>query len=345
MNALRFAEPVWLASIPLAMLLGAVIYFAKERAWRGAIAAFCAPRLREQNVRLSLLRERMRAFLGLMAVVLVFVALARPQAGVREIAIRAPGSATLLLLDVSRSMLASDVSPDRLTRAKLFAQDLLEQMRPQEVGLAVFAGEAALLVPPTREHDLVAEYLREANPNSVSMGGTNFENALHEAVAVLGSLPHKIKTVILLTDGEDLDGNTERISQIFKESGLRLNIAVFGTEKGSTIAVEDPRGGATDLVRDPAGRVVVSRARPQEMTRLAESLGGTLLVQPYLPDVPNTQSEQAAAVHTVAKEWFWLPAAGAFALTLLQLVLPSWSAGGAPRKQTISRASPHAISQ
>lgn len=322
-GGLRFADPSWLWAVPLVIVVAALVYLAKERSWRGAIIALCVPRLRESNVRLSLPRERLRAFCGAAALCLVFVALARPQAGWREVEIASPGSAALFLLDVSRSMLAADVTPDRLTRAKLFAQDLLEEMNREEVGLAVFAGEAALLVPPTRDRALVAAALRGAGPHSVPRGGTNFENALHEAVAVLGGLPHRDKTVILLTDGEDLEGDIRRAKGAFHETGIRLNAAVFGTEEGSAIVAEDRQGRGTELIRDPAGRVVISRARPREMADLAGSLGGVLLTEAVLPEAGDPEASESGAVRAVANEWFWLPAAVAFLLVFLHVALPS----------------------
>lgn len=319
----RFAEPNWLWVIPLVLVVTSLLYLAKERAWRGAIVALCAPHLREWNVRLSLPRERLRALCGVMALCLVLVALARPQLGWREVEVTSPASAVLFLLDVSRSMLVSDVTPNRLTRAKLLAQDLLQEMERVEVGLAVFAGEAALLVPPTREHALVAEFLREANPNSVPRGGTNFENALHEAVAILGGLPHHEKTVVLLTDGEDLEGDVGRVAGAFREYGMRLYAAVFGTEEGSTIVVEDERGRGSEFIRDPSGRVVISRARPREMADLAGSLGGSLLTEAALPEAQESETREIGAVRAVANEWLWLPAAGAFLFAFLHVVLPA----------------------
>lgn len=321
MIAFRFAEPIWLFAVPGLLALGVLLYVWQERAWRRAIEAVCAPRLRDHNVRFSLPRERLRAALGLGALVCIFLALARPQHGWREVEVTSPSSVVLLLLDVSRSMLATDVTPDRLTHAKLFAEDLLEELAEVEVGLAVFAGEASLLVPPTREHELVAEFLREAGPGSVPLGGTNFENALHEAVAILGPLPHRQKTVVFLTDGEDLEGSTGRISGEFETHGIRLFAAVFGTEEGSTIEVEDPRRGPT-LIRDPGGQVVISRARPQAMAALTASLGGDLLASPVLPEtLAETPGAPSGTTRAVANEWFWLPAGTAFALVVLQLLL------------------------
>jgi len=161
------------------------------------------------------------------------------------------GDPGLLLLDVSNSMLALDVSPDRLTRAKLLAQDMLRDNANEEMGLSVIAGEARLLTPPTRDHDLVRKLLWGASRQTVSRSGTNFENALHEALSVLGPLPHHEKFFVLLSDGEDLEGHVEPVLEALKDTGIRGYSAVFGTEEGAPALAKDSSGRPLPLPGRP----------------------------------------------------------------------------------------------
>jgi Ca-activated chloride channel family protein len=320
-----WAEPWWLAAGTGSVLVLLLLYLRRERRMKRALDFFCSRRWQDRNALLSFPRERWRAVLALLGLFAVGAALARPQAGEQEVVVLEGRSsaAALILLDVSRSMLADDVTPNRLTRARLFGEDLLALLGETEVGLAVFAGEARILVPPTYEHDLVAARLRGAEPESVGRGGTNMENALHEALAVLGPLPHATKTVFLLSDGEDLEGRAERLAGILAENGIILHAVVFGTEEGSPIRVEDGRGD-WEFIRDPAGGVVHSRAQPGLLANLAASTGGQLIEAggAAVPETPGEWVGEESKV-TMAAEWFWLPAALAFLfLTASVLINP-----------------------
>ena len=318
-----WGEPWWLAAGAGAVLVLGLLYVRRERRMKRALDVFCSRRWQDRNALVSFPRERGRVVLALLGVFALAAALARPLAGEQEVVVMAGRSsaAALILLDVSRSMLAEDVTPDRLTRARLFGEDLLALLGPTEVGLAVFAGEARVLVPPTYEHDLVASRLREAGPGAVDRGGTNMENALHEALAVLGPLPHATKTVFLLSDGEDLEGRAERLAAVLAENGIVLHAVVFGTEEGSPIRVEDGRGG-WEFIRDPAGGTVHSRARPAQLAALASATGGQL-IEAGGAAVPETRGELVGEETTVtmAAEWFWLPAALAFLFVTVSVLV------------------------
>jgi Ca-activated chloride channel family protein len=310
-----WAEPWWLAAGAGAVVVLGLFYVWRERRMKRALDYFCARRWQDRNALVSFPRERWRVALALLGVAAVAAALARPLAGEQEVVVveGRSSAAALILLDVSRSMLAEDVAPDRLTRARFFGKDLLELLAGTEVGLAVFAGEARVLVPPTYEHELVASRLRDAGPSAVGRGGTNMENALHEALAVLGPLPHAAKTVFLLSDGEDLEGWAGRLADMLAENGIVLHTVVFGTEEGSPIRVEDGRGG-WEFIRDPeSGGVVQSRARPGPLAALAAATGGQLL-EAAGGVWPETRGELAGeeTTVTIAAEWFWLPTALAF---------------------------------
>jgi Ca-activated chloride channel family protein len=319
-----WAEPGWLAAGAGAVVVLGLLYLRRERRMKRALDYFCARRWQNRNALVSFPRERWRVVLALLGVGSVAAALARPLAGEQEVVVLEGRSsaAALILLDVSRSMLADDVAPDRLTQARFFGKDLLAMLAGTEVGLAVFAGEARVLVPPTYDHELVEARLRDAGPALVGRGGTNMENALHEALAVLGPLPHAAKSVFLLSDGEDLEGRAGRLADILAESGIVLHTVVFGTEEGSPIRVEDGRGGWA-FIRDPeTGWVVQSRARPGQLAALAAATGGQLM-EAAAGALPETRGEWSGEETTVtmAAEWFWLPSALAFLLLTASVLI------------------------
>jgi Ca-activated chloride channel family protein len=317
---MEFAKPIWLGVCLLVLPVLFLLYWRRERRIHSAIRILCAPRLQQKNVLFSLSRERLRSALALLAVGCALVALARPQAGVEVVQVSRSSEATLFLLDVSRSMLADDVRPNRLERARIFAMDWMAKNPGMEVGLAVFAGEGRLLSPPTFDHALIKEMLREANPDSVAVGGTNMENALNEALAIMGALPHRDKSVILLSDGEDLEGVPGRVLGSFAEHGIQLHTAVFGTTEGSLIPIETNRGG-TAFVLDPAGRRVTSRAQPELMQTWAETTGGQLLTDAQVMKVPREEDAQGRQEIRITQDWSWLLAAAAFFFALTSLLI------------------------
>jgi len=317
---MEFAEPFWLWVALLTLPLLAILYWRRERRIHAAMRILCAPRLLEKNVLFSLPRERWRSAFALLAVGCALVALARPQAGVEVMQVSRSSEAALLLLDVSRSMLADDVRPNRLERAKIFAMDWMAENPGAEIGLAVFAGEGRLLSPPTFDHNLVREMLQDANPNSVAVGGTNMENALHEALAIMGAMPHQEKSVILLSDGENLAGVPERVLGAFAENNIPLHTAVFGTPEGSLIPIEGERGGTT-FVLDHAGRRVASRAQPEAMRTWAEATGGRMLLDAQATRGPHEHAGTAGQEIRIAQDWSWLMAACAFFCTLASLLI------------------------
>ena len=251
LNELSFGRPFWLATLPMAIAAMIALYRAREKRWQAGLQALCAPRLRAANVLVSRRKAWWQAVLLIAAIACCLAALARPRAGYTLVERSVPARAGLLLLDVFNSMLALDVSPDRLTRAKLLAQDMLRDNANEEMGLSVIAGEARLLTPPTRDHDLVRKLLWGASRQTVSRSGTNFENALHEALSVLGPLPHHEKFFVLLSDGEDLEGHVEPVLEALKDAGIRGYSAVFGTEEGAPALAKDSSGRPLPLPGRP----------------------------------------------------------------------------------------------
>ena len=179
----------------------------------------------------------------------------------------------VVCLDVSRSMLAKDVSPDRLTRARAEIRALAETAKGDRLGLVVFAGEARVLVPLTRDLRSFAELADQADPTSVRRGGTDLGAALEAARAAFAGREGAAQAVVVLTDGEDLEGRGLAAARELRDRGVPVHAVGFGTPLGSKIAVPTEAGEA--FLRDRAGTEVVSALDAGTLRRLAESTGGT----------------------------------------------------------------------
>ena len=183
----------------------------------------------------------------------------------------AGGSDVVLCLDVSRSMLAPDVAPDRLTAAKRAVRALCERARGDRLALVVFAGEARLAVPLTRDLRSLADLADAADPASVSRGGTDLAAALAKATeALTAGRGDRRAAVCLLTDGEDLAGHGERAAAALAGRGVAVHAVGFGSALGGKI----PEEGGPRWVAAPAGGDVVTALDLAGLRRLAAAGDG-----------------------------------------------------------------------
>jgi len=247
--------------------------------------------------------RRSRFALGVAGLLLALVAILGPAWGAAKGDIE--GTDIVLCLDVSRSMLAADVEPDRLTRAKRDIRALAEAAKGDRLGLVVFAGEARAMVPLTEDMASFLELLDLADPTSVGRGGTDLGAALETALDVLGGRPG---SVILFTDGEDLGGRGLAEAKLLKERGVVVHCVGLGTELGSKITAGD------GFLRDRSGAEVISAMDEKGLRAIAEATGGTFGRE--APDISVTRRRGRSERRENRFQW---PLAGALLLWLLDL--------------------------
>ncbi|MBK9036852.1 MAG: VWA domain-containing protein [Myxococcales bacterium] len=242
---------------------------------RDALARFLSPVMQARLVvRASMTRTIVR--LGLVGVALLACvwALMRPQTRGQDQAVLASqfSADVMIVLDVSRSMLAEDVAPNRLARAKAEISEMVRQLPGHRVGLVAFAGRAALLCPLTPDHSYFNLVLRGVDVNSVARGGTRIGEALRAATAGFPA-GAGAKLVVLITDGEDHDSYPLEAAKVAKGEGVRIIAVGLGSETGSPIVLTDPQTGAkTQLSHD--GQPVISRLDGDTLRQMATETGG-----------------------------------------------------------------------
>jgi Ca-activated chloride channel homolog len=185
--------------------------------------------------------------------------------------IQRQGVDVILVLDVSKSMLARDIQPNRLERAKQLINKLIDKLRNDRVGLVLFAGRAYLQMPLTTDHASAKIYLNSASPESVPAQGTVIGEALTISNNAFGQKEKKYKTVVLVTDGEDHDEKAMESAGILAENGVLLHTIGVGSAEGSTII--DPI--TQDQKKDAQGNVVISRLNEPMLQELARKANGT----------------------------------------------------------------------
>lgn len=265
-------ERIHLVWVVLALLVGLVIL---ERLGRDAMTRFLSPVMqRRLVVRPSNGRVALRLGLAAVALIAGVAALMRPQArGSGETIVSSRSAAdVMVVLDVSKSMLAEDVGPNRLIRARSEIAAMVRRLPGHRVGLVAFAGRAAMLCPLTPDQGFFNLVLGGVDTRSVARGGTRIGEAVQTAVKAFPAGPGA-KLIVLITDGEDHESYPLEAAKAAKAAGVRIIAVGLGSETGSKIVITDPKTGAkTEMMHD--GQPVISRLDGKTLEQMAVETGG-----------------------------------------------------------------------
>jgi len=217
-------------------------------------------------------RVRARAALLVVTVALLVLALAGPRWGFRWEEVRRQGVDVVIALDTSRSMLAEDVKPNRLERAKLAVLDLVKQLKGDRIGLVAFAGTAFLQCPLTLDYDAFTESLQAVTVGIIPKGGTAIADAITTSVAALESRQGKHEAIVLITDGEDHEGTVEEAARQAADKGVKIYAVGIGTPDGELIPLTVD--GQQTFLKDRRGQVVKSRLDTATLEQIVTTTGG-----------------------------------------------------------------------
>jgi Ca-activated chloride channel family protein len=333
---MQFAEPIWLF-VGLAVSVSLALYFHFSRKKReDALAQFASHHLVVQLTRKVSGRKRVyKNILVISAIFLCFVAFARPQYGYKWIEVKRKGIDLLFALDTSKSMLAEDIKPNRIKRAHLAILDFVQQLEGDRVGLLPFAGSAYLMCPLTMDYDAFEQSLSAVNTNLIPKGGTNIAEVIRKAREVLNNgANHKI--LIILTDGENLQGNAVEAAEDGAKEELTIYTVGVGTSAGELI----PLGSKAGFLKDSSGNFVTSKLDQAALTEIAEKSGGLYvplgnsgqgletIYQQKLSLIPK--EELAERRHKIPLERFEWPLGGALLLLLLEFIISERKNNGPP---------------
>ena len=259
-----------LALLPLFLSL-----FLLYRAWRKNNLR----KLGEARLVQSLFRGHSSAktFVKFLLVALAFavgcLAVANPRRPDQTSAEARKGIDLVIALDVSNSMLAADLAPNRLARAKQFVSKLIDNLKDDRIALVEFAGNAYIQMPLTFDQSAARLYISTAGPGSINVQGTSIGDALKKAEVAFGEESDRFKSVVLITDGETHDEDAVQKAKELASKGIMINTVGIGSPEGSTImdtATASPK-------RDENGQVVVSRLNDQLLKQLAVTTNGTYI--------------------------------------------------------------------
>jgi Ca-activated chloride channel homolog len=328
---LRIVSPFFLWLAPLGILVGVLSALSALKRQRG-IAALLGARLQQVHPGAGAGQGIARGSLLGVGLFLLFFAAAGPQCGERTELVKRSGIDLVVALDASNSMLARDVKPSRLERAKLEVTALLDRLKGDRVGLVVFAGEAFVQCPLTTDYAAARLFLRAVDPGAMPQQGTAIANALFESKRVLdgGGRGSAGKAVLVITDGEDQEGDALQAAAELGEAGIRIYAVAVGSESGEPIPVVDKDGNVTGYKKDREGKTVLTRTDVAGLRELVSRGAGVVFrgdgsdlgVLQVLPELDKLQKGELESRLSVQYDdkygWFAWPA---FVLLVLAALL------------------------
>ncbi len=266
----RFEEPTYLYLLLLLPFLAAFYLYSNYRR-RKAIRKFGDPVLMAQLMPdVSKYRPDVKFWLVFAAIGLFAVLLARPQFGSKLETAKRQGVEVMIALDISNSMLAQDVQPSRLEKAKRLVAQLVDKMENDKVGMIVFAGDAFTQLPITSDYISAKMFLESINPSLISKQGTAIGAAINLATRSFTPQEGVGRAVIVITDGENHEGGAVEAAKAAAEKGIQVSVLGVGMPDGAPIPVE----GTNDFRRDRDGNVVVTRLNEQMCQEIAQAGDG-----------------------------------------------------------------------
>ncbi|HWP64390.1 MAG TPA: VWA domain-containing protein [Candidatus Limnocylindria bacterium] len=323
---IAWREPLVLAALVLVPALVAFLAWA-ERRRRRDLERFVASELHALVVPdVDRGRRRLRTALVVAAVAALVVALAGPMWGFRWERVHREGVDLVVAIDTSRSMLAGDVKPSRLARAKLAVRDLVASLGGDRIGLVAFAGSAFVQCPLTLDYGVFLQSLDALDVGIIPRGGTALAAALDESLGAFEGREGRHQAIMLITDGESHEGDVAAAAKRAQERGVKVFTVGIGTREGELIPAD---GGS--FLKDRRGNVVKSRLDERTLQDVAAETGGvyvhaerpeTALTALYRDHIASLEKRELGS--TLERRWeqrFQWPLAVAFVLLVAEMLL------------------------
>ncbi len=326
---MRFAQPLFIyAFLVIAGL--SIFYFWIFTERKKARERFAQKELLKQlSSAVDPAKQRLKAFLIVIAVAMCLFTLLRPQWGFQWQEVKRRGVDIIIALDTSKSMLAQDVKPSRLERSKLAVSDFIKNIKGDRIGLVAFAGSAFLECPLTVDYGGFLLSLDGVSVNTIPRGGTSISSAIREAVKSFVTGQKKYKVLIIITDGEDHEGDPVAAAREAAKEGIVIYCIGIGTKEGELLTV--PEDGQMTYLKDSEGNVIKSRLDERMLEKIALSTGGSyvhaastefgldLLYRDKISKMEKRELEGKMAKNY--EERFQIPLGVALALLLIELLI------------------------
>ncbi len=332
-----FADAAWLWAVPALAVFGGLLWIVSRWIARRRLARFISPAIAAPAAGAARRRRLAEFCVALAVLMLLAVTLARPLTGPKPGTAERSGVDLVILLDVSKSMLAEDIEPSRLGAVKKELRDWLKNSAGDRIGLVPFAGDAFVMAPLTFDYQALDFVLDAAGPKSISAGGSNFPAAIETAAELLAKDTESARVILLVSDGENLGGDAVAAARKAHSTDKITILTVgAGTAQGGKVPADDyakyeslppDKRPAKGFVRNEYGAWVTSRIDERTLRSIASAAGGrhytfvpdsgtfrTLQNQSLLPLARKNQARHLDVADYV--EWFRIPLGCAILLML-----------------------------
>ena len=267
---MTFAEPIYLYSALILIPALALLMVYANRRRHAVLARLGNPALvKRLGASVNWRGRRWQTGLWFASIVLLLFSLARPQWGEDVQVVERTGVQVMVALDVSESMLAEDIKPNRLSRAKLEISDLMSRLGGDEVGLVLFSGASFIQFPLTSDYTTAKSFLDGARPGVISKPGTNIGDAVRTAMTGFDENSNSQRVIVLITDGEAHDAEAISAVQQAADEGVIFYTIGFGSPEGVPIPEMDAAGNVVGYKTDRNGETVLSRLDEETLQTIA----------------------------------------------------------------------------
>lgn len=314
----------------IVVFLMAILFFISFRLSKKTINKFTNYSLWNKLVNVDFKKVIIKNICFILALFFIVIAVARPKWGLKQVEAKSLSSDIVVAIDVSKSMLAQDLKPDRITRAKIVFKDLSEKLKGQRIGLIAFAGQAYWQCPLTSDVKAFEMFLSLLDTDTVPFYGTNIAAPIDLACESLKKVPSNAKALVIITDGESFDGDLKESLNLAKESQTKIFCVGIGTEKGEPIPTYE-KGQFKEYLKDKNGKTVVTKLDSSTLEQLALTTGGRYYNMNENPSLNNLidrlnkldKIEGTANIFNNLEDRFYYPLAIALIFLLLYLIIPT----------------------
>jgi len=269
----KIEEPIYfylLAIIPAMIVVFLLVLWWKKRTQRkfsnGALLEKLAPNA-------SAFKATIKLIFLLLGIAFLIISLVNPKMGTKLKTIKREGVDVVFALDVSKSMLAEDIAPNRLEKAKQIISKTIDRLGSDRVGIIIYAGNSYPLLPITTDHAAANMFLQNANPDMVSSQGTAINEALELAKTYYNNNEQTNRFLIIISDGEDHQEETKQVAQNLANEGVKIYTVGVGTERGGPIPMR-LNGAMIGYKKDNKGETVITKRMPEVLQGIADASDG-----------------------------------------------------------------------
>lgn len=264
---------IFLVVIPALFVLFLMVLWWKRRKQRG----FADRRLIEKlSPEKSIFKSFLKIGMICMALALLVISLTNPKMGTKLETVKRQGVDIVFALDVSKSMLAEDIAPSRLEKAKQIITRIIDKLGSDRIGIIIYAGNSYPLLPITTDHAAAKMFLQNANPDMVSSQGTAINDAIERGITYFDNDEQTNRFLFIVSDGEDHEENTIQLAQEAKKEGIKIYTLGVGTEKGGPIPLRNG-GQVYGYKKDNKGEVVITKMKPDVLQSISNEGNGKFI--------------------------------------------------------------------